>query len=92
VAAGLAYWLFATGTNILGAAVAATIGLIEALGAVVIAVAQWLGMALLVCCVAVVAFTSHEAADRGPALPNRRRRHPSRAVDRQPFGPAGNGS
>ncbi|WP_051165205.1 DMT family transporter [Nocardia testacea] len=64
VTAGLAYWLFAAGIAVLGAATAVTISLLEPVGAVVLSVlflgegqspVQWLGTVLLIACVPVMA-------------------------------------
>jgi DME family drug/metabolite transporter len=77
VTAGLAYWLFAAGVGVLGAAVAVTISLLEPVGAVMLAVlflregqslVQWLGIVLLIACVPVTAYTPKKVASI-PAMP-----------------------
>ncbi len=72
VTAGLAYWLFAAGVAVLGAAAAVTISLLEPVGGVVLAVLflgegqspmQWLGIVLLIVCVPVMAYTPKKVAN-----------------------------
>ncbi|MFD7009575.1 EamA family transporter [Rhodococcus jostii] len=78
VTAGLAYWLFAAGVAVLGAAAAVTISLLEPVGAVVLAVlflgegqspVQWLGIVLLIACVPVMASTPGQDASVPPVAP-----------------------
>ncbi|WAM19903.1 EamA family transporter [Rhodococcus sp. JS3073] len=77
VTAGLAYWLFAAGVAVLGAAVAVTISLLEPVGAIMLAVlflregqslVQWLGIVLLIACIPVTAYTPKKVASI-PAMP-----------------------
>ncbi|MHA3020625.1 EamA family transporter [Mycobacterium sp. BMJ-28] len=74
VTAGVAYWLFSRGVQVIGAPAAVTISVLEPAGALLLAVVflgehqtplQWLGTALLIGCIPIIARSARAAGTAG---------------------------